>query len=455
MELFKHQLEADLHWQKNPRCFNTSDPGTGKTIASLEGYKLSIKGRLLVLAPLSILQPSWGDDIKKAMPGFTYGIAHGTPKKRTDVFKSGVDIVITNHDAVKWIAKDPSLLDGFSHLVIDEFTCFKNRTTQRGKALALITRTIEHVVMLSGTPNSNHITDIWYPALLLDKGERLGKNFFGFREQVCTPLQVGPKPEMKQWNEKEGSRELVADLLKDITIRHKFEECLDIPEHSVHTMHIDMPKQVMDQYALLQEQSFLETDDGEIEADHAGSRVKKMLQLLSGAVYDSDGNIIKVHEDRYELVMDLAAEREQCVIAFNWRHERQALCKWADKYGFKYGYIDGSVSMERRTELVDQFQQGKLKLIFAHPQSAGHGLTLTKGTTTIWCSPTYNAEHYQQFNRRIYRAGQDRKTETLRIAARGTAEEDVYEKLDGKVERMDDLLNLFCQFTKSKNGAIA
>ena len=219
MELFKHQKEAAAHWVANPRCFNTSDPGTGKTIASLEGYKNSIKGRLLVLAPLSILQPSWGNDTEKFLTGFTYAIAHGTPKKRLAAFKSDADIVITNHDAVKWIVKDLSLLEGFSHLVIDEFTAFKNRTTQRGKALELVARSIEHVVMLSGTPNSNHITDIWFPTLLLDKGERLGKNFFAFRDQVCSPLQVGPKPEMKQWIEKEGSRELVADLLKDITIR--------------------------------------------------------------------------------------------------------------------------------------------------------------------------------------------------------------------------------------------
>ncbi len=218
-------------------------------------------------------------------------------------------------------------------------------------------------------------------------------------------------------------------------------------------MLIDMPKQVIAQYHELREQSWLETEEGEISALHAGSRIKKMLQLLSGAVYDQDGEIIKVHDNRYELVMELAAEREQCVIAFNWRHEREALQRWADKYKFSYAFIDGSVPMNDRTKIVDQFQQGKLKLIMAHPQSAGHGLTLTKGTSTIWCSPTYNAEHYQQFNRRIYRAGQTRKTETVRIAARDTAEEDVYEKLDGKVERMDDLLDLFCNFTKTKTGA--
>ena len=450
MELFSHQKEQAAFWAAHKKIFNTSDPGTGKTIASLEGYKRSMCGRLLVIAPLSILQPSWGDDISKFLKGFNYAIAHGTPKKRQQAFLEGADIVITNHDAVKWIAKDMSLLKNFTHLCVDEYTAFKNRTAQRSKALAILAQKFEYITLLSGTPNSNHISDIWFPALLLDKGERLGKNYFGFLNQVCAPIQVGPKPEMKEWREKEGSRELVADLLKDITIRHQFEDCIDIPENNVSTYYVDMPKDIMKQYQELKEQNWLEVEEGEVNATHAGAKVKKLLQLLSGAVYDQDGNVLKVHDTRYELVMELAAEREQCVVAFNWRHERQALERWAKKYKFSYGFIDGSVSTKDRTRIVDEFQKGKLKLIFAHPQSAGHGLTLTRGTTTIWCTPTYNAEHFVQYNRRIYRAGQTRKTETLRIAARDTAEEDVYAKLDGKVERMSDLLDLFCNLTKTK-----
>jgi SNF2 family DNA or RNA helicase len=80
--------------------------------------------------------------------------------------------------------------------------------------------------------------------------------------------------------------------------------------------------------------------------------------------------------------------------------------------------------------------------VFAHPQSAGHGLTLTKATTIIWASPTYNAEHYQQFNRRIYRAGQTQRTEIIRIAAENTWEEEVYDRLDGKLGRMEELLTV-------------
>ena len=92
--------------------------------------------------------------------------------------------------------------------------------------------------------------------------------------------------------------------------------------------------------------------------------------------------------------------------------------------------------------MVERFQAGQLKVLFAHPQSAGHGLTLTRATTAIWCSPTYNAEHFQQFNRRIHRSGQTQKTETILIAARNTWEEQVYAKLNGKLNRMESLLTI-------------
>jgi hypothetical protein len=74
---------------------------------------------------------------------------------------------------------------------------------------------------------------------------------------------------------------------------------------------------------------------------------------------------------------------------------------------------------------------------------------LTAGTTTIWASPTYNAEHFSQLNARIYRAGQKRRTETIMIAYADTAEIEVYDRLDTKMTRMEDLLELFSAFTPS------
>ena len=444
-KLYEHQDVTAAFVARTPRCFITSDPGTGKTRAVLEGLlRKKGGGRILVLAPLSILQPAWGDDIEKFFPGLNYVIAHGTPKKRKEAFALGSKIVITNHDAVKWITQDlDELLEGFTSVIVDEFTAYKNRTSQRSKALGQLVRKCENRVLMSGTPNSNHVTDIWYPAFLLDSGKRLGAKFWNFRSQVCEPQQIGPNPQHVQWDARPGAEDMIADQLKDITIRYAFDDCVDVPENVEHTLQLNAPPWLMKAYEKMEQHSSLVGEGMQVNAVNAGVRVKKLLQILSGAVYGDNATVSQIHTERYQLVIELIQERESCLVAYNWKHELTQLLDLADKAKITYGCINGSTPLSKRIKVVSDFQEGKIQVIFAHPQSAGHGLTLTKGTTTIWCSPTYNAEHFQQFNRRIYRAGQTRKTETIRIAYRHTKEVEVYEKLDEKLTRMGDLLQLF------------
>jgi len=450
LELYTHQKLTSEFLQRTPRGFITSDPGTGKTSSCLDAVLAAIEEdpetRVLVLAPLSILEPAWGGDIRK-FTDLSYRIAHGTPKKREEAMRSASRIVITNHDAVNWIAKDPTLYSGFTHLIIDEFTAYKNRATQRSKALQKIAYKIPHLWMLSGTPTSNSVTDIWFPGLLVDQGQRLGPNFFRFREQVQSPIQTGPDPMHRKWEDKAGAQEAVADRLKDITIRFRFEDCVDIPPNVHHTIELEMPAWLRKKYVEFEKTDWLVTENGTVNTVHASARVRKLLQMLSGAVYDTDGKPIKVHNERYELVLGLIEEREQCVVAFNWKHELEALKAEADKRGLSYGVINGDTPSRERVRIVDEFQAGRLRIVFAHPQSAGHGLTLTRGTTTIWCSPTYNGEHFEQFNARIYRTGQTRKTETIRIAYSDSKEIEVYSALDKKLTGMNDLLDLFQQLS--------
>ena len=437
MKPFEHQTVTSNFIVANPRVIITSDPGTGKTRSVIDAYVQRKTGKMLVLAPLSILEASWGDDIDKFAPSLTYSVAFS--RNRAKAFAEEVDIVITNHDAVKWLAKNMHMLNGFDTLCIDEFTAFKNKDSQRSKAAYKVAQHFDNRVVMSGTPNSNTILDIWHPMMLVDDGERLGRRFYGFRSAVCTSRFNGFANE---WCDKSDAQEIVAASIKDVNIRYKLEDCIDMPEQSVHTMFTQLPDNIMQQYLTLAEDSVLYTGATTINAVHAGAKVKKLLQLCTGAIYDEEGNAQGIHDERYQLVMELVGSREHSLVAFNWKHERDHMVKLAEKLGYKYGVIDGSTPASKRKEIVDRMQAGQLKVVFAHPQSAGHGLTMVKATTVIWASPTYNAEHYQQFNRRIYRAGQTQRTEVIKIAAKHTWEPDVYEKLEGKLTRMDELLTI-------------
>ena len=163
MKPFKHQTTTTDFILSKPGVLITSDPGTGKTRSVIDAF---VKrgfgdGRMLVLAPLSILEASWGDDIRKFAPQLSYSVAYA--KNRMKAFDEETDVVITNHDAVKWLAQNPGYLEPFSTICIDEFTAFKNANSQRSKNAAKIMDNFEYRIAMSGTPNSNTILDVWHP----------------------------------------------------------------------------------------------------------------------------------------------------------------------------------------------------------------------------------------------------------------------------------------------------
>lgn len=441
LPLYAHQKQDIDFCLHNPLVFNASDCGTGKTRTCIETIR-QLKLPTLVLAPKSILRAAWEEDIGKFAPDLTVSVAFASNREKA--FKQQADVYVTNIDAVTWLAKRTDILGKFlgGLLIVDESTAYKHHTSQRSKALHKISQKFSRRILMSGTPNPNGILDIWGQMLVLDEGQRLGSSFWSFRQTACTPVQNGPGAAHIKWVDRPGIEDAVFDLISDICIRHKLEDVVDMPENVINHMHVDLSPKHYAQYLQLQEESLLQVQDKVVTALNAGSLVQKLLQCLSGSVYDEDGNAVLVDTERYELILDLVEARSQCVVAFLWHHQKNQLIAEAKKRGITFGVIDGSVAAETRGEIVTQFQNGELRCVFAHPQSAGHGLTLTKGTTTIWASPTYNAEHFDQFNHRIYRAGQTQRTETILISARGTHEGKVYDTLNRKLDSMNTLLTL-------------
>jgi len=452
---YEHQNKTLALLREQDRFFDTSDPGTAKTRPALAAFierRTAGGKKCLVLAPKSILQPAWGNEIDKFFPGTSYMVAYATNRKKA-FLDHDVDIYITNHDAAKWLLNTKNIpkkyWDDFDTIIIDESTAYKHANTQRSKAAYGLAKKMQYRECMTGTPNPNSITELWHQVKLLDDGKALGTSFWKFRSIVCEPRQTGPSINHLTWEDKAGSEVVVYDRIDAFSIRHKFEECVDIPPNKVTEYYIDLPPALRKHYDSMVDMAATLLDSGQLlTAVHASAVHQKLMQIASGAVYtnllspDSENPHVVLDDGRYELVMDLAEAREQCVVAFNWRHQRLGLEKAATKRGRKYRIIDGTVLDKHRIEAVNLFQAGEIDDIYAHPQSGGHGLTLTKGTTTIWTSPTYNAEFYKQLNHRIYRSGQTRKTETIHIIARNTYDENVYAKLGKKLTSMQLLLDL-------------
>lgn len=439
--LYKHQEKDIAFILDKHSVLNFSDPGTGKTRTMIEVIRARKKeGRTLVLCPKSIMQPAWGEDLNRFAPELTYTLAY-SGGKRAEAFHAKSDIVIMNHDGVSWLRemtekRNTPLLKEFVQLIVDESTAFKN-DSDRTKHLFKLIPSFKYKIILTGTPYTNTILDVWRQVFIADQGAHLGTSFYKFRAECCQSKQLGNG--ITIWEDKPGIEPLITSIIQDITIRHKMEDCIDIPENNTHTIDFTPNKEHLDLYRELETHALLELKNKQITAVNAAVLAGKLLQIASGAVYSDDGNYEIIDNDRYELIKEIAEQRDQVVIAFRWQHQKEQLLKILKNVAV----IDGSITAEKRTQNINAFQNGNIKHLLIHPRAGAHGITLTKGTTTIWASPTYSSEEFIQLNRRIYRAGQTKKTETILTCANHTLEGAVYEKLQGKINTLNLILELF------------
>lgn len=417
-----------------------SEPGTGKTRKRIEVFaKRRTKGGkcALVFAPKSILRAAWEADVRTYAGWLKVSVAFA--ENRKEAFAAKADMYIVNHDGVKWVAKQPpSFFAKFDYLVIDESDAFKHHTSQRSKAMQKIKKYFRYRAVMNGAPNTVSITDVWHQVNIVDDGKRLGTSFYAFRGAVCVPEQVGPRPNMVKWTDRVGSEEQVAALIRDISQRSLLK---NVPKNWVRPpVEFILTKPHMLAYRKMEEDAILQLKSGEISAVNAAVLSTKLLQIASGAVYDDTGKYHVISRDRYELVADMIEARRHTVVFFLWQHQRDLLIEELAARKLTYMLIDGSVSDKKRAENIQMYQAGMFRTALLHPKSAAHGTTLTRGTSTIWPSPTHDLAWFLQGNARIARTGQKQETETISVLAKGTYEEKVHASTTMKNVKLIDLL---------------
>lgn len=461
---FSNQLISLKHSEKTPIVFDTSDAGTGKTGVRIWRFsKRRAKGGgcMLVLGLRSTLRSVWEADFKKFAPHLKTSVARA--ENRAAAFAVEADVYITNHDAVKWLAQQkPAFFKRFDEIAIDESEFFKHYSSQRSRAMLKIVKHFKYRTCMTATPNDNTIVDVWHQVLLLDDGKRLGKLFFPFRNSVATPVQVGHNANMVEWRDKDGAEEAVFGLLSDIVIRHRLDDCADIPENHQYPIAYEMSTAQKRAYMQMESTKLLDMGKlGGITAINAAAVATKLLQVASGAVYSGPDKYVVVDTSRYELILDLVQQRKHPLVLFLWKHQRDLLVAEAEKRSLNFCVFDGDTSDNDRLAFVQNYQRGAYDVMFAHPKTVGHGQTLTRGTSTIWASPTHLAAQFIQASSRQRRIGQTEKTETVVIIAEGTADEWVYENCMNKDGRMKNLLELFASVTpaapvkRAKKGVAA
>ena len=412
--------------------------GLGKSVITLTAIKnLMARGevsRVLVVAPLRVGKTTWPEEISKwdHLTGLTYAVAIGNVAERLNALKAQADITIINRENVEWLIDKSGMPFDYDMLVIDELSSFKSFKAKRFKALLKVRPQITRVVGLTGTPSSNGLMDLWAEFRLLDLGERLGRYITRYRLAYFTPDKRNAQV-VFSYKPLPGAEERIYDKIDDITISMRASDYLKLPSLVMNTVVVEMGDKEKEIYDNLCDDMVVSLGDNEIDAVNAASLSNKLLQMANGAVYGEEQSVHHIHDEKLNALEDLieSANGKPVLVAYWFKHD---LARIKAKFPFV---------REIKTDAdIRAWNRGDIEVGVIHPASAGHGLNLqTGGSTLIWFGLTWSLERYQQTNARLYRQGQKNTVVIHHIVTKGTIDERVLKALEKKEKTQNSLID--------------
>lgn len=413
------------------------DCGLGKTITTLtainelmyDSFEIS---KVLIIAPLRVAQSTWKEEIEKwdHLNLLRYSIAVGDEKERLKALKQNSDIYIINRENVDWLVTKSGIDFNFGMLVIDELSSFKSHTSKRFKSLLKIRPYFERVVGLTGTPSSNGLMDLWAEFRVLDLGERLGRYITHYRNEYFLPdkrngaviFSYKPQP---------NAEERIYRRLADMTISMKSTEYLKMPELIRNELEINLDEEDQMKYKRFKKEMVMTIKEKEIDAINAASLSNKLIQLANGSIYDEDKKFYEVHNKKLDKLEEIieSANGKPVLVAYWFKADKERIEK-----RFKVREI-------KTADDIKQWNMGMINLALIHPASAGHGLNLQSGgSTLVWFSLTWSLELYQQTNARLYRQGQKDMVVIHHLITKNTIDEDIMKSLKRKDKTQEALM---------------
>ena len=404
------------------------DMGLGKTVITLTAlndllfdcFEIS---RVLVIAPLRVARNTWPQEIGKweHLKHLRYAVAVGAEKERLQALRQQASLYIINRENVPWLVEKTNF--NYDAIVIDELSSFKNWSSKRFKALMKVRPLAKRIIGLTGTPSGNGLMDLFAEFKVLDMGQRLGRFITKYRQDYFTPdkrngqvvFSYAPLP---------GAEERIYEKIADITISMKATDHLKMPELIESEYSVTMSDSERKMYAEMCEQLVLQLKGDEVTAANAGVLSGKLAQMANGAVYTDDGTALDIHDRKLDALEDIieSMNGKPILVAYWFRHDAERIEKRVP-----------CVRLDT-DDAIARWNRGEIHVALIHPASAGHGLNLQSGgSTLVWFGITWSLELYQQTVARLYRQGQNSNTVVVRhIIAEGTIDERILRALKRK-----------------------
>jgi len=421
--------------KNNPMAAILLDMGMGKSSITLTAimelmYDSFEVSKVLIIAPLRVAKHTWSGEIEKweHLNGLRYSIVVGSAAQRKKALQKDADIYIINRENVPWLIEQSGEPFDYDMVVIDELSSFKNWQSKRFRSLMKVRPLVKRMVGLTGTPSSNGMMDLFAEYKVLDMGARLGRFIGQYRLNYFKPDRMNG-PVVYSYKLLPGAEEKIYEKIDDITISMKATDYLEMPELISSEYPVYLSASELDTYEEMKKNLVLNLPEGEITASNAASLSGKLSQMANGAVYTDDESYIEFHDKKLDALEDIieAANGQPLMVAYWYKHDLIRIEKRLNALGVKYQRLDTDASIEK-------WNKGELPVALVHPASAGHGLNLQSGgSTLVWFGITWSLELYQQTNARLYRQGQTAScVKIIHLISKGTIDERIIKALSEK-----------------------
>ena len=434
----EYQVYATEYILNHPIAAVLLDMGLGKSVITLTAiFDLTLDSflvrKVLVIAPLRVARDTWPAEIEKwdHLKGLKYTVAVGSEVQRKTALMKRAQVYIINRENVEWLIARSGIPFDFDMVVIDELSSFKSHQAKRFKSLMKVRPKVNRIVGLTGTPSSNGLMDLWAQYRLLDMGQRLGRFIGRYREDYFVPDKRNQQV-IFSYKPKPGAEEAIYRLISDITISMKGADYLKLPELVINEVDVKLSEKEMKNLDIMKRDLITTVKGEEITAANAAALSGKLLQMANGAVYDDQGTVLHIHDRKLDALEDLieAANGKPVLIAYWFKHDLSRIQK-----RFEVEVLSTSDSIKR-------WNDGEIPIAAIHPASAGHGLNLQAGgSTLIWFGLTWSLELYQQTNARLWRQGQKETVVIHHLIAKGTIDERVMQALNDKNNTQSALID--------------
>ncbi|NBH18985.1 hypothetical protein D3Z55_16405 [Clostridiaceae bacterium] len=390
----------------------------------------------LIVCPASLVY-NWESEIHRFAPDLTVVPVVGTAPVRKQLIQSGknVDILLTSYDLLKrdgeWYEKL-----SFHYMIIDEAQNIKNHLTLAAKAVKGISS--KRRFALTGTPIENSLSELWsifdylMPGIL-NSYKRFKENYeqpivSSLDEQITVRLQRMIRPFVLRRLKSQVLKEL-PDKLEEVVYSRMEEEQRKLYEANIQELVHSLKKQSAEEF-----------QTGKIQILAALTRLRQLC-CDPGLVYEGyHGGSAKV-DTCMELIRNAAAAGNQVLVFSQFTQALDILKELLDQEKIGCYLFTGSVSKEKRAEMVRSFNEDKTPVFLISLKAGGTGLNLTSASIVIHFDPWWNMAAQNQATDRAHRIGQKQVVTVYKLIMKDTLEEKILRLQERKAHLSDEIIS--------------